>query len=604
MYSFLAMIWDTRDVIANLQADDARRSLSGSTDPRTSVYTAPGIEIFDLSTGVSAPGILPISCNDNPNGGAIFGAVFRSSPDLVPTPPISKLSSTESAALTESGGSSVISQFWGNYLAFVRHSRGVSVIAEPTSSIPCFYTERSGVTFVFSHMEKCRFLISHRWSINYNFILSLLAYDKIQNGSTGFDEIRELLGGERLNVSPGVLFTDQVWDPRPVAHDVLSPSLVEAACQLRRTVEYVVGSWGLAFPNVTVNLSGGLDSSIVLYCLTRVLDNSNLQAVHHILKSDDPVEHHYARAAAEAAGCGLTTITLAPDEIIPDVYSHPQTVRPYRQFRAPDLGARFAGNPELLGTAIFTGQGGDHLFRVRRTPLGFADYIFNNGVNGRWSAELINSARLSGRSVYAVACEALMRLTSRRHKGAMVEAIERNRTIVNSRAHRELDLRKLVPVWASHSAGLPPGKFDQLSALMHLYLIRETLDRPIVQNYVHPLISQPLIELCLRLPIYLLCAHGLNRGLARLAFRDRVPEAIRLRMTKGESTRFIVDQLVRHRDSIKSALADGELVSSGLVTDSSVEEFMKTENLQTDVLGRRAFQYFVVEAWLRTWKAA
>jgi asparagine synthase (glutamine-hydrolysing) len=114
--------------------------------------------------------------------------------------------------------------------------------------------------------------------------------------------------------------------------------------------------------------------------------------------------------------------------------------------------------------------------------------------------------------------------------------------------------------------------------------------------------SQPLIELCLRLPVYLLSLAGVSRGLARKAFEGRLPDLVRLRMTKGEATRYFVDQLRLNLSMVRDCLMDGELVAHGIVQRRDVETFLREDQFLTHPAGRMILVYYAIEAWLRTWK--
>ena len=116
------------------------------------------------------------------------------------------------------------------------------------------------------------------------------------------------------------------------------------------------------------------------------------------------------------------------------------------------------------------------------------------------------------------------------------------------------DMLAGLPDWTLDPDGLPPGKFEQVSALLHMFLVRDPLAGFGGRHVLHPLISQPLIELCLRLPVWQLCLGGINRGLARAAFAGDLPDRVRLRTTKGEATQYFIEHLSANHDRIRDAL--------------------------------------------------
>ncbi|WP_143435507.1 asparagine synthase-related protein [Henriciella aquimarina] len=134
--------------------------------------------------------------------------------------------------------------------------------------------------------------------------------------------------------------------------------------------------------------------------------------------------------------------------------------------------------------------------------------------------------------------------------------------------------------------------------------MRELFDHSYERDFLHPLISQPLIDLSLRLPTYRLCVNGISRGLARLAFKDAVPDPIRHRMTKAGATHYFIDFLDSNRPKILDALGNGELVQHGLIRREDVDTFLSGDRIRIQSLGRMALVYYSIEAWLRTWRSA
>ena len=600
MRSFFALVWNEHDPAASHRAASLQRAIHQQTGPETHSVEQDGFVLHDVSCPPIGHPFVDLGSKGKSQAGAIFGTLFRKTDDPHAATPVANLDAQSLAAIRHSGGRALLARYWGTYVAFLRASEGFTVIADPAASIPCYYTEQSGVYVIFSNLEKCGFLDRSGFSINEAFIAALLAYDKIQNGDTGLNEVGELLGGQRLLITPGGTRIEPLWDPRDIALAGFDPPGAEAARLLRQTVTQVTGTWAGACKQVTVSLSGGLDSSIVLNSLARSGYGGRISAVHFRPESADGPEHRYARAAADHAGCDLLEIPVAPDAGLPAVDDHPLTVRPNRQFLAPDLPGLLP--PLQAGSgALFTGQGGDHLFRVSSASTGFADFILQRGLTGEVSKILLETARLSGRSIWSVLKETLPHLVGRPHASAAMAGLSGRRTLVNQHAFHGLDPHLLLPDWASHAKGLPPAKFDQVSTLVHMFQVRDHVDAGGDRETVRPLMSEPLLDLCLRLPAWTLSAGGVNRGLARMAFQDIVPELVLKRTTKGYAARFYIDRVSAHREVILSALATGELAARNLISPSEVRAFGERDQYETQHSGSRLLTYYGIEAWLRAW---
>jgi asparagine synthase (glutamine-hydrolysing) len=595
--AFFAMSWDPHETSAVDHAARIRARMMDGPAPATLLET-PDFLIADLSQPApdEAP-ILAVHRSDGQPGGAIFGTFFPRNGRMR----LTAIRNSAATSLLDTNGRNLYRDYWGSYVAFVRAGDNLAVYTDPVSSIPCFYSSEKGVTFVYSNLELCPFLDRSRFSLNLDFISTLIAYDKIQNGETGLNEVRELLGGQRLMARTPDAPPETLWNPREVAREVLEPDPETAANLLRDTARQVVGAWGMCVSSPAVDLSGGLDSSIVLACLVESEVPAPHLAVHHIVDSGDPPEVEFARATAAFLGADLAEIRFSPSRQLPDAGAHPASARPYRQFLSRDFNAQLAEASGGMHRTYLTGQGGDHLFHASQTPFGFADYLRQHGMR-QSHLEIANSARLSGRSVWRVLRDTLPECLGKPHASALLAAIAARRTVLNAGAQDRFDPAYALPDWARSPDGLPPGKFDQVSGLLHMIQVQERLFQKDPRDVVHPLMSQPLIELCLRLPVYLLSLGGVSRGLARQAFDGRLPDRVRLRMTKGEATRYFVDQLRLNRSLLLETLVDGELVSHGIVEREDVETFLREDQFLTHPAGRMILVYYAIEAWLRTWK--
>ncbi|WP_065383350.1 asparagine synthase C-terminal domain-containing protein [Hyphomonas sp. ND6WE1B] len=597
--AFFAMSWDP---VHGDACQLAARTKANLDDSRESVSCLEGLGFLlaDLSKPAAAEApFIPVRRSDGQLGGAIFGTLF-------PRQGKTRLTGIRHAAATsllDAGGRTIYRDYWGSYVAFIRIGDDLAIYTDPVSSIPCFYWTEDGVTFACSHLEICPFVDRSRFTLNLHFITTLMAYDKIQNGETGLNEVQELQGGQRLMARPPLGTPDTLWDPRDIARDVLEPDTDTAAGLLREAVEQAVSAWGSCLPAPAVDLSGGLDSSIVLACLARSDAAHPLLAVHHLIESGDPPEIAYARATATYLGVDLAEIRFVPSTRLPEPDLHPPSARPYRQFLSRDFNIRLAEASGGTRHAYLTGQGGDHLFHAARTPFGFADHVRRHGFCGDTFAELTNAARLSNHSVWKVIRQTLPSMLGATRPSPLIAGIDARRTILNASAHDRFDPAYALPDWAHRQGCLPPGKFDQVSGLLHMMQVQEHLFQPDTRDIVHPLMSQPILELCLRLPTYLLSLGGVSRGLVRKAFEGRIPDLVRLRMTKGEATRYFVDQLRANRELLLDTLADGELVSHGIVARKDVETFLREDQFLTHPAGRMILVYYAIEAWLKTWKA-
>ncbi len=599
MKSFFAMAWAADSPEADQYAEaltDRLRSLGREAHPKAS---GAGFRLFTPPGSPSGGDIVSIVNEDGTSCGAVVGKIFEHQEGSAAAKSVHTLDAGTCAAMRSSKGATVLERFWGSYVALCKDNQSLSVIADPMASIPCFFTLRHDVLLVFSHLEQCRFLDVHDYTLNRNFIALLLRYDKVQTGETGLNEVSELLGGERLIFQDGRVYRERLWDPRRIAGSPLKITTPDAAGLLAQTTRSVVASWAARYDRIGLNLSGGLDSSIVASCLVACRTAGRVTATHQIMDSADQSELRFAKAAAEHCRLAFRQVVQSAPEFLPDVNGHPPSARPFRQYIARS-GEAYAG-PGCSTAATFTGQGGDHLFLVARMPLVFADHLRLNGIGRETLPALYDAAILSGKSVWQVLRESVPALLEKKRAGGLLKAIRDRQTPINAHVGCGGSLESLLPEWVTQPGGTPPAKFEQINMLAHLVHMRRPFSAPGEPDVVHPLISQPLIELCLRIPAYQLCAGGESRGLARRAFDGALPDIIRHRATKGSAARYYRNQSTAHRQQLAEALLDGELVRQDILDRRAVELFFARRDDERHDFGHMVLIYYVIEAWLRSW---
>jgi asparagine synthase (glutamine-hydrolysing) len=118
-----------------------------------------------------------------------------------------------------------------------------------------------------------------------------------------------------------------------------------------------------------------------------------------------------------------------------------------------------------------------------------------------------------------------------------------------------------------------------------------------------PLLSQPLVELCLRIPTYVHCSDGWDRRVERLAFADDIPQEIATRRSKGGQASFSNEVLAHNRSFVKELLLDGELVRNGIVVRPRLEQALRGKSAALANGAARFSKLFNIEIWFRTRQA-
>ncbi len=121
---------------------------------------------------------------------------------------------------------------------------------------------------------------------------------------------------------------------------------------------------------------------------------------------------------------------------------------------------------------------------------------------------------------------------------------------------------------------------------------------------VTPLFSQPLLELAMRLPVWVLTRGGWDRALARRAFQHEVPRQIITRRTKGGQEEHAKGILVRNIGFARNLLLEGRLVREQLLDREQLHSVLSSGPGRLGTGNSELFGCLSIEAWVRQWTTA
>ena len=153
--------------------------------------------------------------------------------------------------------------------------------------------------------------------------------------------------------------------------------------------------------------------------------------------------------------------------------------------------------------------------------------------------------------------------------------------------------------WLDIDVGRHGGKHDHLALIMR------------AQHHVHglgvgperfsPLMSQPLLELCLGIPTWLWARGGRTRALARDAFAADLPPSLLARTSKSGPDSFIRLAFHHHRSALRELLLDGLIDQNGLLDRASVEAAFELDTSLDGSTIYRLLDLAEAENWARSW---
>jgi asparagine synthase (glutamine-hydrolysing) len=250
--------------------------------------------------------------------------------------------------------------------------------------------------------------------------------------------------------------------------------------------------------------------------------------------------------------------------------------------------------------AIWTGQGGDHLFWAFRTFPIAADYISRHGIDLGLLRVVSDAARLGNRSYLSVLRTAF-ELGRSQDPWTPDDVRAREAYFVNADALPENRDEYVAHPWTSGAASLPKAKQIQISLLAEVLNRHRHMPGAEHAYQRHPLLSGPLIELCLQIPIYVLVQGGQRRALARKAFCDRVPREIIEREDKGDTTARVRTMIRQNEPFLREILLTGILARERIVSKHELETILVDGQSYRPENSWPLLACISAEIWARTW---
>lgn len=483
-------------------------------------------------------------------------------------------------------GETVLRNCWGAFVLLASGGPSHWVLRDPSGSIPVYHGAVDGLSLYASDWEMLRLGWAGTPRPNLDAVRHWLALPFLRTSLTGVLGVTELLPGAVHEMGPRGPSGRQLWSPAEFASATFEIGFEEAAGLLRdeilRTAPLLA-----AGEKVTLRLSGGLDSSIVAAALAHV--GIDFRAVTFATRTPEGDERRYARQVADRFGIEL-------DELLePDLEFRLETATgPLRRPPNPLLQPLQRAFAAAAGTALMVdGAGGDNVFASLNTASPAIDAFRKAGLPGATST-LRDIAGLHGCTFWEAARAALRRTL--RAGGARWPT---DLTFLSAAGSE--DPSQAHP-WLASTAGVPPGSADHIRMIagVHHFLPDPASGEPCT---IHPLLAQPVVELCLRIPSWLWIAGGRDRAVARAAFRGLVPDAVLDRCGKGSLQAMFIKGYMAKRAELREFLVSGRLAQEGIVDTSAIVGYLDRREPPRDALYIRILEIFSAEQWLRSFAA-
>ena len=574
MYHFVALLWSADNLTAREEAAQLGQRLRRSSAPWETLLHTEGASVFaQPPTDKSLrPYVLPAET------GVVLGKLFSSDfskPNLDSVDHIDERAAREMVA---TAGQHLIRNYWGGYVAVLTDpaARCGYAIRDCSGKIPCYYRQFQDVTIVFADLHDLTPLELPAPTVNWQYLATFIYSSQSQVRASAFNEIHELLSGDCLKVQDRSTDQTALWDPRTICRQRRIDRYEDAVAEMQTAAQKCIEAWAGIYAPMLLGLSGGFDSAVLLGCLSRRSGaRGSITCINQYGAEAHEDEREYARAAAVRAGVPLLEVPMssAAERFDSRLLWAPATCKPAvtTLFRLLELDLINRIAEEAGARTLWTGQGGDHVFlQATDAPIA-TDYLQLQGLRPGLITAVRDQAHLSRQPYWFV----LKSIFSRRPVvGSTSNTLARDLCFVARAAlPDDVDHRVQHP-WVADAEDLPRGKQMQIRFLSEVLNRHRPIPHLERAPQHHPLLSQPLMQVCLQIPTYLLLRGGRERALAREAFADRVPEQILRRRDKGSIVSHATEMIRQSEPFVRELLLDGLLARAGVIVRAELEPFI------------------------------
>jgi asparagine synthase (glutamine-hydrolysing) len=469
------------------------------------------------------------------------------------------------------------------------------VFRDPSGALDCLVWDVAGLRLIASGISSWLGpQFKPAWRVDWTKVADMLASPALTSASAALTGVHALSPGAYLPLRPRIGVETQIWRPCDVVM-AAEADPVAAIDRLRRAVDQSVA--GLAAPKARVlaEISGGLDSAIVVGALRATGFAGRLSGVNYHGPHAEADERVYAQAVADRLHIPLIVRQRIDSPTLVEAWlTHPREARPRLSNIDADYDQAQAELAREIGAcAIITGKGGDAILFQMSTEAILADVLRRQGPAGLLGPTLPALSRWMRLSVWSVLGRALLALG--RPETVPVSTLLSQET--------RAALRRTPHPWLGGAANLPPAKRIQVGALTGNLALHGPSRQSEAADILHPLLAQPVLEAGLSIPADVLTRGGRDRGLARDAFADRLPALVRERRSKGVLAVYFGRSIAAGAPLLKSHLLDGLLVSEGLLDRTRVEAALDGDQLIWTGEYSDIMISAIIESWARAWRS-
>ena len=476
----------------------------------------------------------------------------------------------------------VLENIWGKYVYLNANesSNCYEIVVDITGQLPFFYHRLPNGNIIFSsNIEIIARYLPQKIEYSWGYLCSYNIYGNSCSILTPFQHIYELPPGCTLKITKDDNIIAPFWNPlSPYKSTNLHKK--NAAEILQKTLK----PWITPYKNICVSLSGGLDSSSLVYCLKDIIGKDQtltaLNYYHSQIQSSNELIH--ARKVCQETNIKL--IEMDASSSLPfDPPRNKQALIPNKPYPGlVSLKWLETIRNQIPSDGSFTfvsGHGSDHIFMRPPSKKSFSDYLLENGLKGS-NEKLKQITQFYRESYFPILKDNLSSIML-----YFLRTYKRKRHPKSVNDERPDWFRKELikntsdnfahPIYQYLPGKTLPGKYNQIDLLyeglasIHVELINQ------VDPTYYPFLYEPVVEFALSYPTYDLFDNGYDRYPLRKAVSDYFKTDTVWRRDKSQTTGLFQLGIKQNLEYVLELCLEGHFVKNGFVDKEGLHKTVR-----------------------------
>jgi asparagine synthase (glutamine-hydrolysing) len=470
-----------------------------------------------------------------------------------------------------------LNEIWGKYV-YINVNKKTShfeIVVDSTGQLPFFYYPFSDGSLLFaSHIEILFKILGQKPEYNWEYLCSYLIYGSSSSLQTPFKNVLELPPACSLKVTQNERKTTPFWNP---LSSYKKPEIrgSDAVKALQNTLK----PWIEPYETVCISLSGGLDSSSLVYCLKDIVKKDQtlkaLNYFHSQVQSSNELSH--ARKVCQETDVELIEVD-ASNSLPFEPAQSKQPLKPNKPFLGLVslrwLETILDNIPSSGSFTFLSGHGSDHIFMRPPSQISVSDYILERGMRG--SKEQLKSVAQFYRNPLYSAFKLNFKSLSSHLLGMKKENRQRKEKIRNIPKWIKKELLQNIsqnyshPIYKSLPRKILPGKYDQIDDLyegfasIHVEMMNQS------DPTFYPFLYEPVVEFALSFSTYELFEKGYDRYPLRKAVSEAFKTDTVWRRDKSQTTGLFQLGVKQNLERVLATCLEGHFVKHGFIDKESL----------------------------------